>query len=587
MEEGTMRRRLGEGAKRAAIAWALPPLLVALCLIRVSGAPVSQEAAERLAAAFLDFELAEGMAALRDPAWGAIQETSELRDPSSWDVLAYVSRLDPEGYIVVTADTRLVPVIAYSESSDFVWEETPFNALLCILRADLRLRVAALRDGVYAQEEIDKNEALRSALLSADVPTARADSWGPWIGFPTWNQGAPYWDLCPIDPITGERCYVGCGPTALSQVLNYWQFPSAVAFTHADDYTSTKDPGDGYGERVINIDATRACIALIGYNGQLPSSEMKAAISYAAGVSLKTKYSSGGSGASCANIAAALAGTLPSWSWVVPQRWQYVSAEYRTTDIDWQPWPPYYATVEEIHSLLQSDAMSAHPSIIVVQSDVSGHFVVVDGYRATGEYHVNFGWGGSSDGWYFLPSGLPNNYNVVTDAVVSIAPALSPAGTPAVFRADASGAVYADGAFYGAGFFSGFADVAEWVLASEPGEPGDVLELDAAHPGSYRLTQTPCSSDVAGVVSTEPGVVLGGTSPVEGAALLALSGIVPVKVTNEGGPIQPGDLLVSSSTPGYAMRWAGAEPCPCALVGKALEAMLDERGVILVLLTAH
>jgi hypothetical protein len=83
-------------------------------------------------------------------------------------------------------------------------------------------------------------------------------------------------------------------------------------------------------------------------------------------------------------------------------------------------------------------------------------------------------------------------------------------------------------------------------------------------------------------------MVLGGTDePTEGKALLALTGTVPVKVTDEGGPIQPGDLLVSSSTPGYAMRWSGSDPCPCALVGKALESMTDERGVISVLLTAH
>jgi hypothetical protein len=70
-------------------------------------------------------------------------------------------------------------------------------------------------------------------------------------------------------------------------------------------------------------------------------------------------------------------------------------------------------------------------------------------------------------------------------------------------------------------------------------------------------------------------------------ALLALTGIVRVKVTNEGGPIQPGDLLVTSSTPGHAMRWASPDPCLCALVGKALEPILRDRGVILVLLTAH
>jgi hypothetical protein len=84
-------------------------------------------------------------------------------------------------------------------------------------------------------------------------------------------------------------------------------------------------------------------------------------------------------------------------------------------------------------------------------------------------------------------------------------------------------------------------------------------------------------------------MVLGGTEPAEGYALLALSGIVPVKVTNEGGPILPGDLLVSSSTPGYAMRWAGDGPCLCALVGKALDVLPlgQGSGLVSVLLTAH
>ena len=60
-----------------------------------------------------------------------------------------------------------------------------------------------------------------------------------------------------------------------------------------------------------------------------------------------------------------------------------------------------------------------------------------------------------------------------------------------------------------------------------------------------------------------------------------------VKVTDEGGPILPGDLLVSSCTPGHAMRWSGEDPCSCDLLGKALEPMSDSSGVILALLTAH
>ena len=157
----------------------------------------------------------------------------------------------------------------------------------------------------------------------------------------------------------------------------------------------------------------------------------------------------------------------------------------------------------------------------------------------------------------------------------------------AAFRVHILGDTEIDGALYAQVFASGSADVAEWVRTSESVSPGAVLALDPADAGTYRLSRELCSPLVAGVVSTEPGVTLGRAEVFERRALLALAGIVPVKVTDEGGAIQPGDLLVSSSTPGHAMRWFGPEPCPCALIGKALEPMTDDYGVILVLLTAH
>jgi len=156
--------------------------------------------------------------------------------------------------------------------------------------------------------------------------------------------------------------------------------------------------------------------------------------------------------------------------------------------------------------------------------------------------------------------------------------------TATVFRVDPTGGVFADGTLSAAAFESGSADVAEWVPVSEPVEAGDVLALDPDHPGAYRLSRTARSPLVAGVVSTAPGVTLGGQGGT-GRALLALTGIVPVKVTNEGGPIACGDLLVSSSTPGHAMRWDGGGSS--ALIGKALEPMSDTRGLILGLLTSH
>ena len=80
----------------------------------------------------------------------------------------------------------------------------------------------------------------------------------------------------------------------------------------------------------------------------------------------------------------------------------------------------------------------------------------------------------------------------------------------AVFRVESwRGNVRADGTFYSSSFATGHGDVAEWVEVSESVEPGDVLELDPSASTTYRLSQTACSTLVAGVISTEPGVVLG------------------------------------------------------------------------------
>lgn len=156
------------------------------------------------------------------------------------------------------------------------------------------------------------------------------------------------------------------------------------------------------------------------------------------------------------------------------------------------------------------------------------------------------------------------------------------------FRVNPSGDVLADGTFFASAFYVGSADIAEWVTVSEPVEPGDVLAIDPHVPGAYRKSRDLCSSLVVGAVSSGPGLVLGAHMPTGEQALLALAGIVPVKVTDEGGDIEPGDLLVSSSTPGYAMRWTEDVGClcNCSVVGKALESSSGAAGTVLVLLAS-
>ena len=172
-------------------------------------------------------------------------------------------------------------------------------------------------------------------------------------------------------------------------------------------------------------------------------------------------------------------------------------------------------------------------------------------------------------------------------------------GTSANFRVQRdTGSVYTDGALnsgQGAGgsFNVGIAaDVAERVRASEALAPGDLVGFDVKHPGSYRKTSLPYSHLVAGVISTRPGITLANdlAKALGGSVdqfFLVLMGRVPVRATAENGPIHPGDLLVSSSRPGYAMRCGDTQRCEGAIIGKALEALRGQDGLILVLVMSH
>ncbi|MBA4372792.1 MAG: hypothetical protein C0402_07990 [Thermodesulfovibrio sp.] len=147
-----------------------------------------------------------------------------------------------------------------------------------------------------------------------------------------------------------------------------------------------------------------------------------------------------------------------------------------------------------------------------------------------------------------------------------------------VFRVDRTGLVRANG-----GYLTGGADVAEHIPVLKSPTLADVVEIDPEHEGYFRPAQTPNSTLVAGVISSNPGLTMNAADPAgdlpEQGPRLALTGRVPVKVSSENGPIRPGDLLVSSSTAGHAMR-ALANPTPGTIVGKALGSLKQGTGTV-------
>ena len=134
-----------------------------------------------------------------------------------------------------------------------------------------------------------------------------------------------------------------------------------------------------------------------------------------------------------------------------------------------------------------------------------------------------------------------------------------------------------------------YQDIAEWVPASKPMPPGTVVVIDNHKVNGVAPSRHAYDTAVAGVISVQPGVLLG----MEGASKVkvATTGRVKVRVDASRGSIHAGDLLVSSDRLGMAMR---SEPVqiggvkmhrPGTLIGKALEPLESGEGAILVLLS--
>ncbi len=154
-------------------------------------------------------------------------------------------------------------------------------------------------------------------------------------------------------------------------------------------------------------------------------------------------------------------------------------------------------------------------------------------------------------------------------------------------RIDSTGKVFANGGFQTGG--ADFAESLEPLGQKDTYQPGDVLVIDPSRSRAVALAVEAYSTRVAGIYSTKPGL-LATPYTMDDPRLakeipMAVMGIVPCKVSAENGPIERGDLLVTSSTPGHAMKGTDRGRMLGAVVGKALEPLSAGKGVIQVLVT--
>ena len=134
-----------------------------------------------------------------------------------------------------------------------------------------------------------------------------------------------------------------------------------------------------------------------------------------------------------------------------------------------------------------------------------------------------------------------------------------------------------------------YQDLAEWVPGIGDLDPAMVVIVAPDSNNNVQASHEEYDTRVAGVISAQPGIMLGEAGPDK--VMVATTGRVKVRVDASAAPIRVGDLLVTSSQPGVAMKSQPVEVAgikmhrPGTLIGKALEPLDKGQGEILVLLS--
>ena len=375
--------------------------LLLLCL-QVSAQTVSKEAAQQKAVQFLNQHRAASMTKLKKADMvlapvNVISLSGEKRLQRSDKATSssqgktntpyYIfNASDGQGYVIVSGDARAREVLGYSDVGSINENDIPEN-----LQALL---------GYYAEEMeyLISNPTLNSSKVKRSVNRTTV----PALLSSKWNQNTPYNYYCP------SGCPTGCVATAMAQILYYWA-------KKGNDIKASDIPGYITTTNKRNMSAlsatsfawdlmTNSYSSTVGESGKAVAKLMQYC-----GTALKMDYTSGGSNAWGADQ--------------VPAMTNYFGMDKGMKYIH----RPDF-TFEEWDDMMYKEMSEGRPVLYGgcgYQSGWGGHAFVMDGYNATTDtYHFNFGWGGSSDGYFTLTALGPSGYdfNAYVDAVILIQP---------------------------------------------------------------------------------------------------------------------------------------------------------------------
>lgn len=297
----------------------------------------------------------------------AVKLEYTLQQPNKQDAAAYVFQIgEDNGFVLVSADDNATTILGYASDGKFDSADIPENMQIWLEH--------------YAEEIA---WAAEHGVNVGGQKKAGGQVISPLLGDIVWNQGEPFWNLCPLDS-DGNRSYTGCVATAAAQIMRYWNHPTQGNGSHSYRWTksngTTKTLSANFGDTTYDWDNM---IPNYNYGYNNTQANAVATLMYHLGVATEMGYSSEGSGTQTEVAAQAL-------------------YKYFDYDKSMEAVRPDYCGFEYFEERMLAELQAGRPVLMsgaTVHNE--GHAFVCDGYDGQ-LFHINWGWGGYQNAYFVL-----------------------------------------------------------------------------------------------------------------------------------------------------------------------------------------
>ncbi len=288
------------------------------------------------------------------------------------------------GFVIVTADDAAKPIIGYSTKERFDipapnsnignWLNKRGEEINYLRKNNIQANAVIAKTWSDYTNNIPATDLRRSSANTSVAPLLTT----------LWNQSPYYNDLCPGGSVTG------CVATTMAQIMKYWNYPKQ------GNGNSSYNEND-YGSLSANYANAVYVYSLMPNVCSSPNPEV-AELMYHCGVSVNMDYSPEGSGAWVINADSPISAENSFINYFGYDPTQILGV-YRDD----------YSTANW-HALLKGDLDIGRPIQYVGFGNSGGHTWVCDGYDVNDFYHMNWGWGGSGNGYFDIdvlnPTGM-------------------------------------------------------------------------------------------------------------------------------------------------------------------------------------